>query len=145
MNRAVPEITEDLARYLEDLHHWYETDPTGYEAYLQSEERSNTMTDERHLQEVDPATLSPEEITERLRWRDAHPAEVTRHEREREAQRRLDQKMADARDGFLLAGGTEEEWKRQEKQIRSELVSDEAKAAAEAARADFARQMQRNF
>ncbi len=103
------------------------------------------MTDERHLQEVDLSTLSPEEIKERLDWRDKHPAEVTRYEREREAQRRLDAQMQDARDGFLLAGGTEEEWKRQEKQIRSELISDEAKAAAGAARADFARQMQRNF
>jgi len=28
------------------------------------------MTDERHLQEVDLSTLSPEEIKERLEWRE---------------------------------------------------------------------------
>lgn len=99
----------------------------------------------RHLQEVDLSTLTPEEIKERLHWRDEHPAEVLRAEREREAQRRLDAQMQDARDGFLLAGGTEEEWKRQEKQIRGELISDEAKAAAGAAHNAAARTMWRNF
>jgi hypothetical protein len=139
MNKDMPEISEELARHLEDLHHWYETDPTGYEAYLrglvaESEERRNTMT-HRHLEEVDPSTLSPEELRERLTWRDEHQPEVIRHEREREAQRRLDQKLTHARDGFLLAGGDAKDWAKQEKQIRDELVRDEAKAAAEAAHA----------
>jgi hypothetical protein len=103
------------------------------------------MTEERHLQDVDLSTLSPEEIKERLTWRDAHPAEVIRYEREREAQRRLEMKMADARDGFLLAGGDAKDWAKQEKQIRDELVRDEAKAAAEAAHAAAFRQTKNNF
>ena len=103
------------------------------------------MTEERHLQDVDLSTLSPEEIKERLTWRDAHPAEVTRAEREREAQRRLEMKMADARDGFLLAGGDAKDWAKQEKQIRDELIRDEAKAAAEAAHAAAFRQTKNNF
>ena len=103
------------------------------------------MTEERHLQDVDLSTLSPEEIKERLTWRDAHPAEVTRYEREREAQRRLEMKMADARDGFLLAGGDAKDWPKQEKQIRDEQIRDEAKAAAEAAHNAAARSMWRNF
>ena len=85
----------------------------------------------KHLEEVDPNTLSPEELRERITWRDEHPAEVVRAEREREAQRRLDQEMANARDGFLLAGGDARDWAKQEKQIRDELVRDEAKTAAE--------------
>jgi hypothetical protein len=89
----------------------------------------------KHLEEVDLSTLSPEEIAERLRWRDAHQPEVIRAERERAAQQRLDQKMINARDGFLLAGGDAKDWAKQEKQIRDELVRDEAKAAAEAAHA----------
>ena len=52
----------------------------------------------KHLQEIDPSTLSPEELRERLRWRDEHPAEVIRAEREREVQRRLGQRQ-------LLAAG----------------------------------------
>jgi hypothetical protein len=99
----------------------------------------------KHLEEVDPSTLSPEELRERLTWRDAHPAEVTRAEREREAQRRLEMKMQDARDGFLLAGGDVKDWPKQEKQIRDELIRDEAKAAAEAAHAAAFRQMKSNF
>ena len=67
------------------------------------------MTHNKHLEEVDPSTLSTEELRERLTWRDEHPAEVIRAEREREAQRRLDQKMQNARDGFLLAGGDAKE------------------------------------
>src|SRR5215208_1224472 len=94
----------------------------------------------KHLEEVDPSTLSPTELRERLTWRDEHPAEVIRAEREREARRRLDQKMINARDGFLLAGGDAKDWAKQEKQIRDELVRDElvrdeAKTAAEAAHA----------
>ena len=112
---------------------------------IESEERSTTMTEERHLQDVDLSTLSPEEIKERLTWRDAHPAEVTRYEREREAQRRLEMKMADARDGFLLAGGTEADWKCQERHVRDELLGEEARQAAEAAHAESLRQMRRNF
>ena len=99
----------------------------------------------KHLQEIDPSTLSPEELRERLSWRDAHQPEVIRAEREREAQRRLDEKMADAKDGFLLAGGEEKDWAKQEKQIRAELVADEAKAAAEAARAASFEQMRKSF
>jgi len=49
------------------------------------------MTTHKHLEEVDPSTLNPTELRERLTWRDEHPAEVIRAEREREAQRRLDQ------------------------------------------------------
>jgi hypothetical protein len=59
----------------------------------------------KHLQEIHPSTICPEELRERLRWRDENPAEVIRAEREREAQRRLDQKMVNTREGFLLAGG----------------------------------------
>ena len=99
----------------------------------------------KHLQEIDPSTLSPEELRERLRWRDEHPAEVIRAEREREAQRRLDQKMVNAREGFLLAGGDVKDWAKQEQQIRDELVRDEAKATAEAAHAAAFRQMKSNF
>jgi hypothetical protein len=99
----------------------------------------------KHLQEVDPSTLSPEELRERLRWRDENPAEVIRAEREREAQRRLDQKMVNAREGFLLAGGDARDWASQEKQIRDELVRDEAKSAAEAAHTAAFRQMRNNF
>jgi hypothetical protein len=102
------------------------------------------MTHE-HLQEIDPSTLSPEELRERLRWRDEHPAEVIRAEREREARRRLDQKMLGAREGFLLAGGDARGWAKQEQQIRDELVRDEAKSAAEAAHAAAFRQMRNNF
>ena len=103
------------------------------------------MTENRHLQEIDPGTLSPEELRERLTWRDEHPAEVIRADREREARRRLDQKMINARDGFLLAGGDAKDWAKQEKQIRDELVRDEAKTAAEAAHASAFRQTKRNF
>ena len=99
----------------------------------------------KHLEEVDPSTLAPTELRERLTWRDEHPAEVIRAERERAAQRRLDEKMAAARDGFLLAGGDVKDWPSQEKQIRDELVADEAKAAAEAAHAAAFRQMRNNF
>ena len=103
------------------------------------------MTHHKHAEVVDPNTLSPTELRERLAWRDAHPAEVVRAEREREAQRRLDQRMSDAKDGFLLAGGEEKDWAKQEKQIRAELVADEAKAAAEAARAASFEQMRKSF
>jgi hypothetical protein len=103
------------------------------------------MAQNRHLEEVDPGTLSPEELRERLTWRDEHPAEVIRAEREREAQRRLDKKMADAKDGFLLAGGDAKDWAKQEKQIRDELVRDAAKTEAEAAHAAAFRQMKSNF
>jgi hypothetical protein len=99
----------------------------------------------RPLEAVDPSTLSPTELRERFAWRDAHQPAVVRHEREREAQRRLDKKMADAKDGFLLAGGDAKDWAKQEKQIRDELVRDEAKTAAEAAHASAFRRMQRNF
>jgi hypothetical protein len=109
-----------------------------------SEERSNTMT-HRHLEEVDPSTLSPEELRERLTWRDEHPAEVIRADREREAQRRLGQKMQNARDGFLLAGGDAKDWPKHERQVRDELVRDEAKAAAESAHAAAFRQMKSSF
>jgi hypothetical protein len=150
MNKDMPEISEELTRHLEDLHRWYETDPTGYEAYLQglvaeSEERSNTMPQNKHLAEVDLSTLSPEEIAERLRWRDAHQPEVIRAEREREARRRLDEEMQNARDGFLLAGGDAKDWAKQEKQIRDELVRDAAKAEAEAAHAAAFRQTRNTF
>jgi hypothetical protein len=103
------------------------------------------MTQNKHLQEVNPSTLNPTELRERLTWRDEHPAEVIRAEREREAQRRLDQKMVNARDGFLLSGGDARDWPKAEKQIRDELVRDEAKAAAEAAHASALRQMKSNF
>jgi hypothetical protein len=99
----------------------------------------------KHLQEIDPSTLSPEELRERLTWRDENPAEVIRAEREREAQRRLDQKMVNARDGFLLAGGDAKDWPKHERQVRDELVRDEAKATAEAAHASAFRQMKNNF
>lgn len=99
----------------------------------------------KHLEEVDPDTLAPTELRERLAWRDEHPAEVIRAEREREARRRLDKKMADARDGFLLAGGDVNDWAKQERQIRDELVRDEAKAAAEAAHAAAFKDMQSTF
>jgi hypothetical protein len=103
------------------------------------------MTHNKHLEEVDPNTLSPEELRERLTWRDEHPAEVIRAEREREARRRLDQEMVNARNGFLLAGGDAKDWAKQEKQIRDELVRDEAKAAAEATHASAFRQIKTNF
>jgi len=109
-----------------------------------SEERSNAMT-HKHLEEVDPSTLSPEELRERLTWRDEHPAEVIRADREREARRRLDQKMVNARDGFLLAGGDAKDWPKHERQVRDELVRDEAKAAAEAAHAAAFRQTKNSF
>ena len=99
----------------------------------------------KHLQEIDPSTLSPEELRERLTWRDEHPAEVIRADREREAQRRLDQKMVNAREGFLLAGGDAKDWPKHERQVRDELVRDEAKTAAEAAHASAFRQMKSNF
>jgi hypothetical protein len=99
----------------------------------------------KHLQEIDPSTLSPEELRERLTWRDENPAEVIHAKREREAQRRLDQKMVNAREGFLLAGGDARDWAKQEQQIRDELVRDEAKATAEAAHAAAFRQMKSNF
>ena len=99
----------------------------------------------KHQEEVDPSTLSPTELRERLTWRDEHPAEVIRAEREREARRRLDQKMINARDGFLLAGGDAKDWAKQEKQIRDELVRDAAKTEAEAAHASAFRQMKSNF
>jgi hypothetical protein len=99
----------------------------------------------KHLEEVDLSTLSPEEIAERLRWRDAHQPEVIRHEREREARRRLDEEMQNARDGFLLAGGDAKDWPKHERQVRDELVRDEAKTAAEAAHASAFRQMKSNF
>ena len=99
----------------------------------------------KHLGEVDPDTLSPTELRERLRWRDEHPAEVIRAEREREAHRRLDQKMADAKDGFLLSGGDPKDWSKAEREIRDELVREEAKAAAEAAHAASFRDMTRSF
>ena len=103
------------------------------------------MTIHEHLREVDPGSLTPEEIKERLRWRDEHQPEVIRHEREREAQRRLAQKMEDARDGFVAAGGDGEDWGAWEKEIRDELVRDEAKSAAEAAHAAAFRQMWSTF
>jgi len=109
-----------------------------------TEERSTTMI-HKHQEEVDPSTLSPTELRERLTWRDEHPAEVIRAEREREARRRLDQKMINARDGFLLAGGDAKDWAKQEKQIRGELVRDAAKTEAEAAHASAFRQMKSNF
>jgi hypothetical protein len=99
----------------------------------------------KHLEEADPSTLSPTELRERLTWRDEHPAEVIRADREREARRRLDQKMVNARNGFLLAGGDAKDWAKHERQVRDELVRDEAKTAAEAAHASAFRQMQRNF
>jgi hypothetical protein len=103
------------------------------------------MAQNRHLEEVDPGTLSPEELRERLTWRDEHPAEVIRAERAREAQRRLDQKMINARDGFLVAGGDAKDWPMHERQVRDELVRNEAKTAAEAAHAAAFRQMKSNF
>jgi hypothetical protein len=99
----------------------------------------------KHLQEIDPSTLSPEELREHLAWRDEHPAEIIHAEREREAQRRLDQKMVNAREGFLLAGGAARDWAKQEQQIRDELVRDEAKATVEAAHAAAFRQMKNSF
>ena len=99
----------------------------------------------KHQEEVDPSTLSPTELRERLTWRDEHPAEVIRAEREREARRRLDQKMINARDGFLLAGGDAKDWAKQEKQIRDELVRDAAKTEAEAAHASAFRQTKNSF
>ena len=39
------------------------------------------------------------------------------------------------RDGFLLAGGDAKDWPKHQRQVRDELVRDEAKAAAEAAHA----------
>jgi hypothetical protein len=62
-----------------------------------------------------------------------------------EMRRRLDRKMQDAREGFLLAGGDEKDWPSQEKQFRAELLSDEAKAAAQATHAEAFRQTKRNF
>ena len=98
-----------------------------------------------HLQEIDPSTLSPEELRERLTWRDENPAEVIRADREREAQRRLDQKMVNARDGFLLAGGDAKDWPKHERQVRDELVRDEAKTAAEAAHVAAFRRIKSTF
>jgi hypothetical protein len=102
------------------------------------------MTHE-HLQEVAPGSLSPDELRERFAWRDAHQPAVVRHEREREAQRRLDQKMINARDGFLLAGGDAKDWPKHERQVRDELVRDAAKAEAEVAHAAAFRQMRNEF
>jgi hypothetical protein len=113
-------------------------------AQKRAKERSNTMA-HKHLEEVDPSTLSPTELRERLTWRDEHPAEVIRAEREREAQRRLDQKMVNAREGFLLAGGDAKDWPKHERQVRDELARDEAKEAAEAAHVLAFRQMKSNF
>jgi hypothetical protein len=101
------------------------------------------MTTHKHLEEVDPSSLSPTELRERLTWRDEHPAEVIRAEREREARRRLDQEMVNARNGFLLAGGDAKDWAKQEKEIRDELVRDAAKT--EAAHASAFRQMRKSF
>jgi hypothetical protein len=53
--------------------------------------------------------------------------------------------LRDAREGFLLAGGEDKDWPSQEKQIRAELVRDEAKAAAQAAHAEAFGQTKRNF
>ncbi len=103
------------------------------------------MTTHKHLEEVDLGTLTPEEIKERLEWRDANSAEVLRHEQEQEARRQLDAEMEDVRDGYLLAGGTEEEFERHEKTFREELIADRAKAQADAARNDFARHIYRSF
>jgi hypothetical protein len=102
------------------------------------------MTD-KYLEEVDPNTLSPDELRARLAWRDEHPVEVTRAERAREGQRRLDAQMQDAREGFIAAGGSPADWPAVEKEIRAELMLDEARATAEAAHAASFRRMQRNF
>ena len=99
----------------------------------------------KHLEEVDPNTLSPEELRERLAWRDEHPAEVISAERESEGRRRLEKEMANARDGFLLSGGDVKDWPSAEQEIRAELVRDEAKAAAEAAHTAAFRHMKSNF
>jgi hypothetical protein len=48
-------------------------------------------------------------------------------------------------EGFLLAGGDVKDWPSQEKQIRTELVQDEAKAAAEAAHAEAFGRMKGGF
>jgi hypothetical protein len=93
----------------------------------------------------DPDSLPLEERKAELEAAKRDPVKAVRATREREARRQLDAQMRDARDGFLLAGGTEEEWRRLEKQIRSELISDQAKGAAEAARAASRREMSRNF
>lgn len=99
----------------------------------------------KHLMDVDPNTLSPEELKERLAWRDAHPAEVLRHEREQNAQRALDRRMEVIRESFLASGGTEEEFRRVRGSMREEIASEDAKALADRARAAQARQVWSNF
>jgi hypothetical protein len=103
------------------------------------------MTEHKHLEEVDTSTLSIEELTERLKWRAEHPVEVARYERELEARRRVDAEMEDVHEGFLASGGTEEEFKRQEKAFREEIVRERTKEFTEGARAEFARSMWRSF
>src|SRR5215208_3576180 len=89
----------------------------------------------------DPDSVPFEERIAELEEAKRDPAKAIRAQRGREARRRLDQKMADARDRFLLAGGDARDWAKQEKQIRDELARDEAKTAAEAAHASAFRQM----
>jgi hypothetical protein len=103
------------------------------------------MTYNKHLEDVDPSTLSPEELRERLSWRDQHPAEVTRAERDRAARQRLDAQMRDAHEGFIAAGGDSADWPAVEQEMREELIADQTKAAAEAAHAESFRRMARNF
>jgi hypothetical protein len=102
------------------------------------------MTHE-HLREIDPSTLSPTELRERLSWRDQHQPEVIAHERALEAQRRLDAQMQDAHEGYIAAGGDSADWPAVEQEMRDELVRNEARAQAEAARAESLRQMRANF
>ena len=99
----------------------------------------------KHLEEVDLSTLSPTELRERLAWRDRQQPEVVRHQRQLEGRQRLDEKLQDAREGYLNAGGGLKDWPAHERQLRDELVRDEAKAAAEAAHAEAWRQTKSNF
>jgi hypothetical protein len=85
----------------------------------------------------DPDSVPFEERIAELEEAKRDPVKAIRAQRGREARRRLDQKMADARDRLLLAGGDARDWAKQEKQIRDELARDEAKTAAEAAHASF--------
>jgi hypothetical protein len=98
----------------------------------------------RHVEEG-PDAMTFEEVTAALDWRDANKPEAIELERNRQAQRQVDETMEDVRAAYLEMGGTEEDYKRLEKDLRQEVIGERAKAAAEAARAESQRQMWRSF
>jgi hypothetical protein len=98
-----------------------------------------------HLREIDPSTLSPEALRERLVWRDQHQPEVIRHEHAEKARQRLDVQMRDVHERYIAAGGDVADWPVVEREMRAELVRDEARATAAAARAESFRHMKSNF